>query len=187
MAGGPAGATGSSASLKRKRAEPQFESDDEEDSDDNEKANSQTPKAKKKSATELNIKTGPPRNGSSSSKAPPASSSSRVKAEPVPSPVVPFPQAPKPATIDRMAALRRAKEAIMQQQQPSAQLVQCVLQLHVTCYSCEPVFPLDIHESTSQFFLLRDAHSSFIFSKWRARRTNRCYLVQCWEVRMSWL
>ena len=160
MAGGPAGATGSSASLKRKRAEPQFESDDEEDSDDNEKANSQTPKAKKKSATELNIKTGPPRNGSSSSKAPPASSS-RVKAEPVPSPVVPFPQAPKPATIDRMAALRRAKEAIMQQQQPSAQLVQCVLQLHVTCYSCEPVFPLDIHESTSQFFLLRDAHNSF--------------------------
>ena len=118
--GGPAGATGSSASLKRKRAEPQFESDDEEDSDDNEKANSQNPKAKKKSATELSIKTGPPRNGSSSSKAPPASSSSRVKAEPVPSPVVPSPQALKPATIDRMAALRRAKEAIMQQQQPSA-------------------------------------------------------------------
>ena len=115
--GGPAGATGSTtAGMKRKRAEPQFESDDEEDSDDDEKTNSQNPKAKKKSAT---VSKGPPRNGSSS-KAPPASSSSRVKAEPAPSPVVPSPQTPNPPPNDRMAALRRAKEAIMQQQQPPA-------------------------------------------------------------------
>lgn len=119
--GGPAGATGSMASLKRKRTEQQYESEDEED--DNEKTKGQKPKAKKKSstvsatvsATVSNAKpSGPPQNGSSSKAALP----SRVKAEPVPSPVVPSqaPQAPKPAPSDRMAALRRAKDAITQQQ-----------------------------------------------------------------------
>ena len=43
------------------------------------------------------------------------------------------------------------------------------------------------HEAASNsesFFLLRNVHSSSLFSIWRLRRrTNRCYLVQCWEVR----
>ena len=112
--GGPAGATGSTASLKRKRSEQQYESEDEEDNDDSGKTEGQNPKAKKKTATVSNAKpSGPPQNGSPSKTAVPPS---RVKAEPVPSPVVPS-QAPKPAPSDRMAALRRAKEASMQQQQ----------------------------------------------------------------------
>ena len=61
----------------------------------------------------------------------------------------------------------------------------------VTCYSGNLSRSIDVYptsqESTSQFFLLRDAHSSFLFSKWRVGRINRCYFVQCWEVRMSWL
>ena len=52
--GGPAGATGITAGLKRKRTEQQHESEDEED---NEKTESQNPKAKKKSVTVSNVKT----------------------------------------------------------------------------------------------------------------------------------
>ena len=104
--GGPAGATGSTAGLKRKRTEQHHESEDEED-DENQK-----PKAKKKSATELNVKpSDSPRIDSSSSKAPVPL---KVKAEPAVSSVVPS-QAPKPAPPDRMAALRRAKDAVNQQ------------------------------------------------------------------------
>ena len=110
--GGPAGATGSMAGLKRKRTEQQNESEDEEDDDDdNEKIKAQKPKAKKKATPVSNAKpSGPPRNDPPSKAAVP----SRVKAEPAPSPVVPS-QAPKPVPTDRMAALRRAKEAITQQ------------------------------------------------------------------------
>ena len=113
--GGPAGATGSSsmAGLKRKRTEQQSESEDEEDDDDdNEKTIGQNPKAKKKSTSSVsNAKpSGPPRKDPPSKAAVP----SRVKAEPTPSPVVPS-QPPKPVPTDRMAALRRAKEAITQQ------------------------------------------------------------------------
>ena len=95
------------AGLKRKRTEQQHESEDEED---NEKTESQNPKAKKKSATVSNVKpSDSPRIDSSSSKAP------VPKAEPAASSVVPL-QAPKPAPPDRMAALRRAKDAVNQQQ-----------------------------------------------------------------------
>ena len=103
--GGPAGATGSMASLKRKRAEQQNESDDEEDDDD--EKTEENPKAKKKPATVSNAKSLPSRE--------------RVKAEPVPSPVVPS-KAPKPAPPDRMAAFRRAKDAISQQQHQGSAL-----------------------------------------------------------------
>ena len=112
--GGPAGANGSTAGLKRKRTEQQYESEDEEDSDDDddEKMESQNPKAKKKSATVSNAKpSGPPRIGPPSKAAVP---SSRVKAEPVSSPVVSS-QVPKPPHSDRMAALKRAKEASINQ------------------------------------------------------------------------
>ena len=38
--------------------------------------------------------------------------------------------------------------------------------------------------NSESFFVLRNVHSSSLFSIWRLRRrTNRCYLVQCWEVR----
>ena len=119
--GGPAGASGSSAGLKRKRAEQQYESEDDEDDEDYGKTESQNPKPKKKSAAASNAKSsGPPsRNGNASLPKAAAPSSSRVKAEPVPSPVVPS-QAPIAPPHDRMAALRRAKEALMQQQQPPA-------------------------------------------------------------------
>jgi hypothetical protein len=110
--GGPAGATGSMAGLKRKRAEPQNESEDEEDKDDNEKSKGQKPKAKKKSATVSNVKP------SGSPAIPPPSKAAlplRVKAEPAVSPVVPSQVSKAPP--DRMAALRRAKDTIAQQQQ----------------------------------------------------------------------
>ena len=108
--GGPAGATGSTAGLKRKRAEQQYESEDDEDDDDSGKTEEQNPKAKKKPAIVSNAKpSGPPRNGSPSKVPVPP----RVKAEPSQSPVVPS-QAPKLAPPDRMAALRQAKEATLQ-------------------------------------------------------------------------
>jgi len=103
--GGPAGATGSMAGLKRKRAEQQNESEDEEDPDENEKTEGQKPKSKK-STTVSNVK--PSDSPAVPSKAP---LPLRVKAEPVTSPV------PKAAPPDRMAALRRAKDTIAQQQQ----------------------------------------------------------------------
>lgn len=109
---GPAGASGSMAGLKRKRAEQQNESEDEEDKDDDENAEGQKPKAKKKSATVSNAQP------SGSPAIPPASKAPlplRVKVEPAASPVVPS-QVPKPPPPDRMAALRRAKDTIAQQQ-----------------------------------------------------------------------
>ena len=109
--GGPAGATGSMASLKRKRTEQQHESEEEEE--DNEKTASQNPQPKKKSATVSNAKPPGSRTDPSSSK---ADVPSKVKDEPVSTPVVPS-QAPKPAFSDRMAAFRRAKDSITQQQQ----------------------------------------------------------------------
>ena len=84
--GGPVGATGSMVGLKRKRTEQQHEGEDEED---NEKTEGLDSKAKKKSATVSDV-------------------------EPLASSVVPL-QAPKPASSDRMAAFRRAKDAITQQ------------------------------------------------------------------------
>ena len=109
VTGGPAGATESMAGLRRKRTEQQHESEDEED---NEKTESQNPKAKKV-CTVSNVKpSDSPRIDSSSSK---AAVPLKVKAEPATSSVVPS-QAPKPAPPDRMAALRRAKDAINQQQ-----------------------------------------------------------------------
>ena len=112
--GGPAGATGSVAGLKRKRAEQPNESEDEDAEGDNEKAGDQPSKAKKKSAIMSNAK---PSGSAATSKAP---LPSRVKAEPGASPVVPT-QVPKPPP-DRMAALRRAKNTIVQQQQQDSAL-----------------------------------------------------------------
>ncbi|KAF8808804.1 hypothetical protein BYT27DRAFT_7188278 [Phlegmacium glaucopus] len=114
--GGPAGATGSTAGLKRKRAEQQSESEEGEEKDDNEKRGKQgdqKPKPKKNSTTTSNAKS----SGSGPvAPTPKASLPSRVKAEPGPSPVVPT-QVPKPSPPDRMAALRRAKATVTQQQQ----------------------------------------------------------------------
>jgi hypothetical protein len=107
--GGPASASESMAGLKRKRAEQQIESEDEEDKDENENAEGQKPKAKKKSAVS-NVQPSPA--------VPPASKAPlplRVKAEQTASPVVPS-QVSKPPPPDRMAALRRVKDTIAQQQ-----------------------------------------------------------------------
>ena len=117
--GGPAGATGSMVGLKRKRAEQQDESEDEDDNDDNEKTEGQKLKAKKKSAA---VSSANPPGSSAVPPVPKASLPQRVKVEPVASPVVPS-QVPKLPPPDRMAALRRAKDTIAQQQQfqqPSA-------------------------------------------------------------------
>ena len=92
--GGPASATGNTAGLRRKRTVQRHESEDEED---NEETDGQSPKVKKKCATESNMKPSSSRIGSSPSE---AAVPSKVKAEPVASSVVPS-QAPKPAPSDR--------------------------------------------------------------------------------------
>ena len=100
--GGPAGVAGSTASLKRKRAEQQSDGKDEGQQKDKNRKRSkqgdQKSKAKKSSATTTS-------NAKPSGSVPASKISlpSRVKAEPGPSPVVST-QVPKPPR-DRMAAL----------------------------------------------------------------------------------
>ena len=93
--GGRAGATVSTAGLKRKRTEQRGESEYE---DDNGKAEGRSPKAKKKYATRSNVKASSSlRTGTSHLT---AAVPLKAKATPITSSVVPS-QAPEPATSDR--------------------------------------------------------------------------------------